>query len=70
MYYYHSDERLPPTDVEWLKAKDGVLPAPTLQAMGPGANPSGLEAQHYGLHWSPESHVTIFVPSSLRMPSV
>ena len=24
----------------------------------------------YGLHWSSASHVTIFVPSSLQMPSV
>ena len=30
MYRVESGERLPPTDVEWLKAKDGVLPAPWL----------------------------------------
>ena len=32
MYRVQHNAMLPPTDVEWKKAKDGVLPAPTLRA--------------------------------------
>ena len=34
MYRAKHNGNLPPTDVSWLKAKDGVLPAPTLQRKG------------------------------------
>ena len=32
MYRVQHNAQLPPTDLEWKKAKDGVLPAPTLRA--------------------------------------
>ena len=37
MYRVQDNGLLPPTTVQWLKAKDGVLPAPTLRASSGGA---------------------------------